>query len=127
MDVETTVAPHHICVITEYDVTIMRQEVRRIARVLGFGLAEQAKLATAISTIARVLIARYRNALFALHRTAQGTPAALEIACRLGPAPAESNQLEQILNLADVRLLVDEATLLYDAGEVILRIRMHLA
>lgn len=127
MDVESTVAPHHICVITEYDVTIMRQEVRRIARILGFGLAEQAKIATAISTIARVLIARYRNALFALYRTAQGTPAALEIACMLGPSPVEDDQLEQILNLADVRLLVDEATLSYDTGEAVLRIRMHVA
>jgi hypothetical protein len=105
----------------------MRQEVRRMARTLGLGLAEQAKITTAISSIARVLLARYRSATFAIQTTAQGAPAALEIACMLGPAPADSTQLEQILHLADVRLLVDETTLSYDTGEAVLRLRMHLA
>ena len=123
---ESTTQPQHLCVMTEYDVTTMRQEVRRIARALGLGLAEQAKIATAISTIARVLIARYRSAMFTLQTTAQGTPAALEIACMLGPAPADGAQLEQMLSLDDVRLLVNEATLSYDTGEAVLRVRMHL-
>jgi hypothetical protein len=104
----------------------MRQEVRRVARALGLGLAEQAKIATAISTNARELLARYRGAMFTLQTTAQGTPPALEIDCILGPPPADGAQLEQMLSLGDVRLLVDEATLSYDTGAAILRVRMHL-
>jgi hypothetical protein len=105
----------------------MRQEVRRIARTLGLGLAEQAKIATAISTIARVLLARYRTAMFTLQTTNPDARPALEIACTLGPAPADGAQLEQMLHLADVRMLVDEVTLLFDTGEAILRMRMRLA
>jgi hypothetical protein len=126
MYLESRLAPQHMRVTTEYEVTTMRQEVRRIARGLGLGLAEQAKIATAISTIARMLIARHRSARFTLHTSAQGTPAALEIACLLGPVPVENYQLEEIFNLADVRLLVDEVTLSCDTGEAVLHLRMHL-
>ena len=105
----------------------MRQEVRRIARTLGLGLAEQAKITTAISAIARVLLAEYRSAMFAIQTTAQSAPPALEIVCMLGPIRADGTQLEQILHLADVRLLVDETTLSYDTGEAVLCLRMHLA
>jgi hypothetical protein len=127
MQITSRVPPQHFIVTTDYDVTTMRQEVRRIARTLGLGLAQQAKITTAISSIARVMLARYHSALFALEPTAQGVPAALEIACMLGPAPADETQLEQVLPLADVRLLVDETTLSYDAGQAVLRLRMHLA
>ena len=127
MQMTSRVPPQHFIVKTDYDVTTMRQEVRRIARTLGLGLAQQAKITTAISSIARVMLARYHSALFALEPTAQGVPAALEITCMLGPAPADGTQLEQVLPLAYVRLLVDETTLSYDAGQAVLRLRMHLA
>jgi hypothetical protein len=126
MCIESTATPQHICVETEHDVTTMRQEARRIARTLGLGLGEQAKIATALSTVARVLLARHRSARFTFQTTVQGTPAALEIACVLGPATAAFDQLEEIFNLADVRLLVDEATLSCDTGEAVLSLRMHL-
>jgi hypothetical protein len=112
---------------TEYDVITMRQEVRQIARALGLGLAEQAKIATAMSTIARVLIDRNRSAMFTLQTINQEAQAALEIVCVLGVAPLDDTQLEQMWNLANVRLLVDEAMLLRDAGEAVLRVRMRLA
>jgi hypothetical protein len=111
---------------TEYDVISMRQEVRQIARALGLGLAEQAKIATAMSTIARVLIGRNRSAMFTLQTINQEAQAALEIVCVLGLAPLDDTQLEQMWNLANVRLLVDEATLSRDAGEAVLRVRMRL-
>ena len=126
MYLESAVPPQHMCVTTEYDVTTMRQEVRRLARALGLGLAEQAKIATAISTIARILLARYRSAIFTLQTTAQDAHPALEIACMLGPAPADGARLERMLHLADVRLLVDEVMLLFDTGEAILRMHMRL-
>src|SRR3954454_5444842 len=113
MQIISRVPPQRFIVTTDYDVATMRQEVRRKARTLGLGLAQQAKITTAISSIARVLLARYRSALFELETTARGTPAALEIACMLGPVPANGVQLEQIVHLADVQLLVDETTLSY--------------
>jgi len=126
MQITPRIPPQRFLVTTEYEVTTMRQEVRRIARALGLGLAQQAKITTAISSIARVLLARYRSAVFALETTAQGMPAALEIACMLGPAPTDGIQPEQALDLADVQLLVDETTLSYHAGQAVLRLRMHL-
>jgi hypothetical protein len=126
MQITSRVPPQRFYVTTEYDVTTMRQEVRRLARALGLGLAQQAKITTAISSIARVLLSRYRGAVFALEPTAHGVPAALEITCMLGPAPADGTQLEQVLPLAYVRLLVDETTLLDDAGQAVLCLRMHL-
>lgn len=118
--------PRRIQVITEYDVVTMRQEVRQIARTLGLGLAEQAKIATAMSVLARILLARNHSAIFTLQTSNRQAQAALEIASVLGPAPADSAQLEQFWNFADVRLLVDEAIVLCDGGEAILRIRMRL-
>jgi hypothetical protein len=127
MQITSRIPAQRFYVTTDYDVTTMRQEVRQLARTLGLGLAQQAKITTALSTIARVMLARYRSALFILEPTAQGVPAALEIACMLGSAPADGTQLEQVLPLADVRMLVDETTLSYDTGQAVLRLRMHLA
>jgi hypothetical protein len=120
------IGPQSIRMTTEYDVITMRQEVRQIARALGLGLAEQAKIATAMSTIARVLIDRNRSAMFTLQTINQEAQAALEIVCVLGLAPLDDTQLEQMWNLANVRLLVDEAMLSRDAGEAVLRVRMRL-
>ena len=51
------VRTRHLQIRNEYDVVAMRQEVRQVARDLGLGLSQQAKIATAISTVARALIA----------------------------------------------------------------------
>ena len=80
MQITSRVPSQHFIVTTDYDVATKRQEVRRIERTLGLGLAQQAKITTAISTVARVMLARDRSALFILEPTAQGVPAALEIA-----------------------------------------------
>ena len=126
MQLGSMIRPQHIRMTTEYDVIAMRQEVRQIARTLGLGLAEQAKIATAMSTIARVLLDRNRSAMFTLQTINQEAQTALEIVCVLGLAPLDDVQLEQMWNLANVRLLVDEAMLSCDAGEAILRVRMRL-
>ena len=127
MHVGLAVPHQHIRIATEYDVITMRQEVRQLARTLGLGLAEQAKIATAMSTVARALLARNRGAVFMLQTTGQEAQTVLEIACVLGSASMSGGQLEQMWNLADIRLLVDEVILSYDSGEAVLRMRMRLA
>ena len=124
MGVELAIPPQHIYVTTEFHVVAMRQEVRQIARGLGLGLAEQAKIATAISTIARVLLTHHQGAVFTLRTTAQDTQAVLEIACVLGQDSVEGEQPVELLNLPNIRLLVDEAILSYETGMTILRLRV---
>jgi hypothetical protein len=126
MHLGSAVSPKRIHMTTEYHVIAMRQEVRQITRTLGLGLAEQAKIATAMSTIARVLLVRNRSAVFTLQTIDQEAQAMLEIACALGPVPVDGTQPEPLLNLANIRLLVDEVLLSADAGEAILRVRMRL-
>jgi hypothetical protein len=126
MQLGSVVQPQRIHVTTEYEVIAMRQEVRQMARILGLGLAQQAKIATAMTMLARILLAHNRSAMFTLQMIDQGAQAALEIVSVLGPASVDGVQLEQMWNLADVRLLVDEAILSSDAGEAVLRVRMRL-
>jgi hypothetical protein len=126
MSLESVVPPQQMYVTTEFHVIAMRQEVRQIARTLGFGLAEQAKIATAISTIARVLLARDQGAMFTLRPIGQGAEAALEVACALGRASADGVEPAQPLDLANIHLLVDEAAVSCDAGMSVLKICIRL-
>jgi hypothetical protein len=126
MGIESTIPAQHIYVTTEFHVVAMRQEVRQIARGLGLGLAEQAKIATAISTIARMLLARDQSAMFTLRTIAQDRQTVFEIACVLGRTSTDDAQPEQPLDLTNIRLLVDESALSYDAGMTVLKIRMRL-
>jgi hypothetical protein len=126
MGIESTIPAQHIYVTTEFHVVAMRQEVRQIARSLGLGLAEQAKIATAISTIARVLLTHHQGAVFTLRTIAQDTQAVLEIACVLGQDSLDGAQPADLLNLPNIRLLVDEAVLSCEKGMTILRLRMRL-
>jgi hypothetical protein len=113
----------------EHDVITMRQEVRQMARLLGLGLVEQAKIATAISAVARVLLTLDCTTVFTMRATGQGEHSALEISCvpPFGSEPIDIGQLEQKLNLTSTRLLVDEASLSRDANDLVLILRMRLA
>jgi hypothetical protein len=120
---------HRIHVNNEHDVIAMRQEVRQVARTLGLGLVEQAKIATAISAVARVMLVLCEGTMLTMRMTRQGDQSVLEITC----APVRWSgltdlaQLEEQLNLANARLLVDEANLSERGGEPVLTLRMRLA
>jgi hypothetical protein len=124
-----TLPQHFICVSSEQDVITMRQEVRQVARSLGLGLIEQAKIATAISAVARVMLGLTKGTQFTMRMAGQGEHPALEILCRptLWQASMSIALLEERLNLANARLLVDEATLSQQGGEPVLTLRMRLA
>lgn len=120
---------HQIRISNEHDVITMRQEVRQVAQSLGLGLIEQTKIATAISAVTRVMLTLCEGTLLTMRMARQGNQAVLEISC----APAcwselmDLAQLEEQLNLANARQLVDEATLSQSGGEPMLTLRIRLA
>jgi hypothetical protein len=120
---------HLICVSSEQDVITMRQEVRQVARSLGLGLIEQAKIATAISAVARVMLGLTKGTQFTMRMAGQGETPALEILCKpkLWQASMSIALLEERLNLTNARLLVDEAHMTQQSGEPVLTLRMRLA
>src|SRR5262245_55914471 len=113
---------------SEYDVVAMRQEVRQVAREIGLGLSQQAKIATAISTVARALIAARYSASMRLRLDDLASPPALEIVCRLSAdhLPTDLAQLEQLLHYTEARALVDESALSLESGGALLSLRMWL-
>jgi hypothetical protein len=112
----------------EYDVVAMRQEVRQVARDLGMGLSQQAKIATAISTVARALIAANCSATMGMRTNDLASQPALEIVCQLALSqlPTDQAQLEELLHFSEARALVDEATLTFDGAGALLSLRMWL-
>jgi hypothetical protein len=112
----------------EYDVVAMRQEVRQVARNLGLGLSQQAKIATAISTIARALIAASCSATMGMRTDELAPRPALEIVCHLsaGQLLTDLAQLEQLLHFGEARALVDEASLSLDGDGALVTLRMWL-
>jgi hypothetical protein len=112
----------------EYDVVAMRQEVRQVARDLGLGLSQQAKIATAISTVARALIAASCSATMGIRTDDLAPHPALEIACHVSvdQLAVDLAQLEQELHFGEARALVDEAALSVEGDMVLIGLRMWL-
>lgn len=106
----------------------MRQEVRQVARDLGLGLSQQAKIATAISTVARALIVANYSAKMGLRTDDLAPRPALEISCQLevGQLMTDVAQLEELLHFGEARALVDEASLSLTGGGALFSLRMWL-
>jgi hypothetical protein len=127
----TTSSPQqlrHLIINNEYDVVAMRQDVREHARALGLGLIQQAKLATAISAVARAALGMYPQPTFTLQKTTHNKRPALEIACftAMNVTAAQQVQMEQALHLAEARLLVDEAGLTLASDGALLTLRVWI-
>ena len=118
----------HLQISSEHDVVAMRQEVRQVARGLGMGLSQQAKIATAISTLARALIAANCSATMGMRTDDRASQPALEIVCQLAGDQllVDQAQLEQLLHFDEARSLVDEASLSLDGAGVLLCLRMWI-
>jgi hypothetical protein len=124
-----TVRPRYLPLSGDHDVVAIRQEVRALARQVGLALSDQAKIATAISTIARALIAAHCSTTMRIGTNTRARRPALEIKCTL-PAqqtPVDLVELEQMLHLREVRALVDEALLSLDGDSALLSLRMWLS
>ncbi len=123
-----TTPAQHLVVRTEYDVVTMRQQLRQQARALGLGLIEQAKLATAITAVARRLLALEQTTTFVMQTTTDRQRPALEIGCKvdLGMAGNSSAQIEETLGLDEARLLVDEVDIARDYDNISLTLCLWL-
>jgi len=121
--------PYQLPLTCEYDVVAMRQAVRQVARDLGLGLSQQAKIATAISTIARALIAASCRTTIRMRLDDALPRPALEIVCHgpLGVLPGDLAQLEQLLHFGEARALVDAAELALGESGALLSLRMWLS
>lgn len=112
-----------LVVSSDYDVVTIRQRVRQQARELGLGLIQQAKLASAISAVARHLLHDQPRAVFTI-RTTQGLVPALEVICEVDLLAAVAPLATQ---LNDLRLLVDEADLAREQDHARLILRVWLS
>jgi hypothetical protein len=101
--------PRHVAIRSEFDIVNLRHTVRQMARTVGLDLTRQAKVTVAISALARAFLKDDGNVLFVV-QVASGTPSALEISCISSDTYNAQNadHLENMLNLNEVRLLVDE-------------------
>jgi hypothetical protein len=120
--------PRQFPITDERDIVPVRQAVRQRARDLGLGLIQQAKIAAAISTVTRALIAVNGQAILHLWTFNSPTRQAFEVTCILTNTSsiADLAQLEHTLHFDEIRVLVDEATVSLDANEAILTLRMRL-
>ena len=123
------VHPRSLQIKNENDVITIRQEVRQMARELGLELSQQAKIATAISTIARGLIAANRIATIQMQVENHTRRPSLEIVSRLpvNQTSEDLAQLEQLLHFSAARALVDEAALSLDGQGALLYLRLWLS
>jgi hypothetical protein len=110
-------------------VIAIRQAVRQMARDLGLELSRQVKIATAISTIARALIAANWSTTMQMRIDDHAPRPRLEIACSLAveQTPEDLAHLEQVLQFGAARTLVDEASLALDGHGALLCLRIWLS
>jgi hypothetical protein len=119
---------YEFLIANDYDVVLMRREVRQLARELGLGLAQQAKLAAAISMVARTLIAINQGTTIRMWTSELLACPTLEISCSMASQPLleDSARLERELRFDEIRSLVDMATMSLDGSETLLTMRIQL-
>jgi hypothetical protein len=116
--------PYNVRIQTDYDVVTLRQHVRQLARSLGMGLREQAKISTALSIIARAQLESSSNTIFTIVVDTQGAQAMLQIAC-VPASTSESSDLariEQSSYIAEARLLIGDLTLSQETRRLVLKL-----
>ncbi len=114
----------HLHVHTEHDVISLRQAVRQMARSVGLGLPEQARITAAISEIARALLLDGGTSRFIIQVVDQDPRPALEVVCVSPHAHAHEAHTSQNLHaLSEACALVDETNLttLHEGVPLILR------
>jgi hypothetical protein len=119
--------PRQVAIRSEFDIVNLRHTVRQMARTIGLDLTRQAKVTVAISALARAFLDGQGDVTF-IARVTQSDQPALEIACYSADThgAADAAQLEERLNLHEVRLLVDEFEVRLSANGARLAIRMWL-
>jgi len=91
-----------IAIINELDIVAARVEGRNLAKELGFGIIDQARIATAISELARNVVLYAQSGRITLKRVWANEKVGIEILCE--------DQGQGIDNLESVMLDDDSAT-----------------
>lgn len=101
--------PCEIIVRVEFDIVLIRNNVRRLARAAGLNLPRQARITTASSTVVRALLACYSEVACGLRLVQTGGHNGLELVCLAArqhqTIPTNCSQLQR--GLQEVGMLVD--------------------
>ena len=127
MPIQAAIVPLYVHVRNDYEVVALRQQVRETARVLGLGLAAQAKLSAAISTIARGVLSRKQEATFTVRAAGTGHSSSIEVTCTTPLAGYDDvSALVASLGIDDLRMLLDEIYEAQSGDSAVLTLRMRL-
>ena len=97
----------------EFDVVVLRQAIREVARSLELSLVQQARVTAAISDIARNVVIQHWTMNFAISVNPVGLRRALDVRCQSPdhqPHPS-CGELESLVSMDSARQLLDEASL----------------
>lgn len=114
----------------EEGVIILRQEVRQLARKLGIGLPQQAKITTAISEVIRKLLGAQQAINITISVAKQQRCPALQILCYVADEQKTSvvaNHMQEIAESPSIRVLVDEVALSDRANSIMLLVWVPIA
>ncbi len=112
----------------DHDVISLRQAVRQMARAVGLGLPEQARITAAISEIARLLLSHESKTQFTIRIVKDVAHPALEVLCTSPYIPREtsSDGSRGSTFCAEARSLVDENSLFTGDQGLLLTLRMWI-
>jgi hypothetical protein len=121
-----TPSPQQLLVGDEYGVIALRHEIRQMARAIGLAPTQQARITAAASAISKALLNHNMTVLFLIQPARQGARVGLEVSCAPPGVYGQRGEaeLDEMLNMAEARLLADEARLSLVAGRPLLTLRM---
>ena len=99
---------HQFTILNEFDVVVIRQEVRQRARQLGMDLRKQARLTAVISSIAREFLAIACGLVVTLSRADDTNGPALDLLCAIPPGHSCPTPAEMTRIIGQASMLVDE-------------------
>ena len=112
----------------EFDVIVLRQALREVARSLDLSLVQQARITAAISDVARNLLTQHWSMIFAIRVHPVGVRRALDVVCQKPahqPHPSYI-EFESLISIESARQLLDEASFSHAAGCPLLTLRIWI-
>ena len=124
----TSTDQHEYTVNKEFDVVVLRQAIREVARTLDLSLVQQARITAAISDIARSLLTQHWSMIFAINVHPVGVRRALDVVCQKPPQQQHPSyvEFETLISIDSARQLLDEATFSHAAGCPLLTLRIWI-
>jgi hypothetical protein len=121
---QTIPAPYYQTISSHEDIIFLRQQVRSSARELGLTLLQQAKLTTAVGTMAEAVRQQCSQATWMVRVITDRGRQTLDIACVVADKQrATSAAWNDVLPLTTVRYLVAETRVVDQLGRVMISLR----